>query len=443
VPNPVHKPCQTSDVYVLGLCLTAILATGCSFDASKLRQPAMARDAAVEYSTGSDALLVYRDGATDDVPGTAAGRDTGGTTTGDGGAETLLDAVPRDLIPSMDAGKIVDLVSPAEVADQDAVGGEAGGSSGEDTSDVASTGGNSDGSDGPNNEASQGDGDAPNAEDAPEGDSSERDLPTDTAEGPAMDAAVSDAREVDVGGSTVPDPDLVLWYRFDESSGTTAYDSALFGGVSRNATLTTIGTSSTALFSTSRQLGSHALVLTPSSSSTTSGAYVVIPALDTLAPDALTIGVWVNLAANTSNQNWERIWDFGDSSTAPRWLNLTARSGASPNGPVFAMSKIGHTTSVEELLSAPAALSANAWHHIAVVLPSGTTYAGVLYVDGVAVATNNAMTVHLSDIGATANNSLGRSQFSSDPYFNGSLDDFRVYRRALSQKEITALVQLR
>jgi len=401
----------------------------------------MARDAAAQYSSGSDALLVGKDGPTDGLR-TAAGPDTGGTAILDGGIETLVDAVPRDFAASMDAVEIVDRGSPAELADHDAVGGEAGGSSGEDTSDVVSTGGSSGGNDGPINEASQGDGDEHDAEDAPEGDSSERDLSTDTAEGPVMDTAVPDEREVDGGGSTVPDPDLVLWYRFDESSGTTAYDSALFGGVSRNATLVTIGTSSTALFSTSRQLGSHALALTPSSSLSTSGAYAVIPAFNTLAPDALTIAVWVNLAANTVNQNWERIWDFGDSSTAPRWLNLTARTGASPYGPVFAMSKTGHTTSVEERLAAPAALSANAWHHIAVVLPSGTTYTGVLYVDGVAVATNNAMTVHLSDIGATANNSFGRSQFSSDPYFNGSLDDFRVYKRELSQQEIKSLLQL-
>ena len=53
--------------------------------------------------------------------------------------------------------------------------------------------------------------------------------------------------------------------------------------------------------------------------------------------------------------------------------------------------------------------------------------------------------VRLSHLGAVEESpkSQMRSQFSSDPYFNGSLDDFRVYRRALSQKEITALVQLR
>jgi hypothetical protein len=37
------------------------------------------------------------------------------------------------------------------------------------------------------------------------------------------------------------------------------------------------------------------------------------------------------------------------------------------------------------------------------------------------------------------NNFLGRSQFAADPYFAGLIDDFRVYRRALSPEQIGAL----
>ena len=70
-----------------------------------------------------------------------------------------------------------------------------------------------------------------------------------------------------------------------------------------------------------------------------------------------------------------------------------------------------------------------------------------MYIDGLAVATNTAMTLHASDMGATNNNYLGRSQFSGassgDPLFNGSLDDFRVYKRALSPQEISDLFALR
>ncbi len=53
------------------------------------------------------------------------------------------------------------------------------------------------------------------------------------------------------------------------------------------------------------------------------------------------------------------------------------------------------------------------------------------------------MTLHLSDVVTTTLNWLGRSPFTNDPFFNGSLDDFRIYKRALSATEISALFLLR
>jgi hypothetical protein len=244
-------------------------------------------------------------------------------------------------------------------------------------------------------------------------------------------------------GEPGPDPDLVLWYKFDEIGGTNAADSAMFGGVARNAKLATMGTGASASFSATKKVGSHALALTPATNSpNANGAYVTVSSLSALAPDAITIAVWVNLGANTTTQTWERIFDYGSSPTGMDWFNLMARSGDTSAGPVeFAMSNVGHNQ--YQALISQDALSANIWHHIAIVLPAGTVYTGTMYIDGVAVATNSAMTLHMADIGVTSNNWLGRSQFSADPFFNGSLDDFRVYKRALSQQEITALVEVR
>ena len=158
--------------------------------------------------------------------------------------------------------------------------------------------------------------------------------------------------------------------------------------------------------------------------------------------------VWVNLAANTVNQNWERIFDFGNGSTANNFLYLVARAGDPSTNPVqFVISTKGHSASSGQTIHSPATLTPNVWHHLAIVLPAGSTYTGTMYIDGLAVATNTAMTLHASDMGATNNNYLGRSQFSGassgDPLFNGSLDDFRVYKRALSPQEISDLFALR
>lgn len=250
------------------------------------------------------------------------------------------------------------------------------------------------------------------------------------------------------GAGSVPS-DLVLWYKFDDGMGTTAADSAMFGGTSRPGTLSTIGAGGTATFSTQKQLGSYAVSLTPAATAgNANGGFVSAASVATLAPEAMTISVWARMAANTAAQNWSRVFDFGSGTgTAPNFY-LAARASDAPNTPIrFAITNSGHTATAEQRLDGPSTLTPNVWHHLAVVLPAGTPYTGTLYIDGVAVATNKNMTLHAADLGATTNNWLGRSQFSAasgtNPCFNGGLDDFRVYRRALSAAEITALYQLR
>ncbi|MES1204948.1 MAG: LamG domain-containing protein [Pseudomonadota bacterium] len=251
------------------------------------------------------------------------------------------------------------------------------------------------------------------------------------------------------GGAGGADPDLVLWYKFDEASGTTAADAAMSGGIARNATLATIGTGATATFSTMKQVGTHAVSLVPSATaSNANGAFVNVPSLQTLAPTAITIAVWINLTVNTATQNWQRVFDYnvGTAATA-RNMYLTTRAADGTNTPPrFAITTTGNGA-VEQRLDGTAALTANAWHHLAVVLPAGSPFTGTLYVDGMSVATNNAMTLHATDLGATVTNWLGRSRFSdalgSNPCFNGLIDDFRVYKRALTAPEITALIAQR
>ena len=48
------------------------------------------------------------------------------------------------------------------------------------------------------------------------------------------------------------------------------------------------------------------------------------------------------------------------------------------------------------------------------------------------------MTIKPSDF-KPSKNYIGKSQFSADPLFNGLIDEFRVYNRALSADEINAV----
>ncbi len=248
-------------------------------------------------------------------------------------------------------------------------------------------------------------------------------------------------------GGNATDPDLVLWYKFDESSGTTAADAALFGGTARPAMLGTAGTGGIAAFSSTKQVGTNALRLTPTATSpNVNGGYAILPTgLQTLAPAAMTIAVWINLTANTATQNWARVYDFGTGGpTALANMYLTVRASDAAMTPVrFAITNTGHVGTAEQRLDGTTTLSAAAWHHVVVVLPAGATYTGTLYIDGVVAATNPAMTLHMTDVGVTTNNWIGKSKFTGNPHFDGGIDDFRVYKRALSQPEITALFVVR
>lgn len=442
---------------VLGLSLGTVLSAACSFDASKLHgsgtQP---RDAATEApSSGVDGMMGDVGAGPRDVGGNA---DSGRPNDAAGNPDTtqMGDVLSRNDVISTggDDARSIEPDSAEAVSSPDADGA---GDSGQnqdvpvdDAKDASlnldSVGtdlGTNTGVDAPADFSSAFDGAIVGDTDNGGVDASTPDtvevvqdalVATDTGT-VVIDSAAADT------GPTI-DPDLVLWYQFEESSGTIAYDSAQFGGVARNATLATTGFGGSATFTAAGQVGTHALALTPAGPMG-GGGYAVIPSFNTLAPGALTIAVWVNLAAAGPAQNWERIFDFADSSTAPAWFNLAARNGTTPFGPIFNMSNTGHTEADQQKLTGSTALTAKTWHHIAVVLPEGTPFTGIMYVDGVVAASNSAMTVHLSDIGATTNNWLGRSQYTNDPTFNGSLDDFRVYKRALSQEEIVALMALR
>jgi hypothetical protein len=77
------------------------------------------------------------------------------------------------------------------------------------------------------------------------------------------------------------------------------------------------------------------------------------------------------------------------------------------------------------------------WTHVAVVLAAGG--GGKLYVNGAQVNANTSLSLRASDLGTIDYAFIGKSQFTADPFFDGSVDEFRVYNRALSATEIQQL----
>jgi Concanavalin A-like lectin/glucanases superfamily len=66
-----------------------------------------------------------------------------------------------------------------------------------------------------------------------------------------------------------------------------------------------------------------------------------------------------------------------------------------------------------------------------------------LYVDGVQVGESTDVGLYPARLGNTPNNWIGRSQNPTDPFLTGLVDDFRIYQRGLSAKEIAKIVGTR
>jgi hypothetical protein len=142
-----------------------------------------------------------------------------------------------------------------------------------------------------------------------------------------------------------------------------------------------------------------------------------------------TIATWVYL--NTNTNAFSRIWDFGQDATT--YMFLTPITNID-NFARFAISVSGNLH--EQGIKAQMAVPTLQWTHVALVVgASGAT----LYFNGSPVGSDTTMTLRPVDLGRTANDYIGRSQFSSDPYLDGKIDEFRIYDRALSVEEIQAL----
>ncbi|MFO1511917.1 MAG: LamG-like jellyroll fold domain-containing protein [Verrucomicrobiota bacterium] len=142
------------------------------------------------------------------------------------------------------------------------------------------------------------------------------------------------------------------------------------------------------------------------------------------AGNLLTFTAWVKWNGGGA---WQRIMDFGNDTN--RYCVLTPSAA---NGKLRFNITI-NSIAGEQIMDAPGPLPVGEWTHVAVVLDGER---GVLYTNGVPVATNVALNLVPADLGAT-NLWFGRSQWP-DPYFNGQISSVRMFSRPLSAAEIVA-----
>lgn len=155
-----------------------------------------------------------------------------------------------------------------------------------------------------------------------------------------------------------------------------------------------------------------------------SGGHVELPGMDLDLSAGFTFEAWVRFAGNGS---YERVFDFGNGQDNGNIL--LAREGQSARLMVALYTNQG----ARYLSTGDGAIPHDRWMHVALTIePSGHT---VIYLDG-NVAASQALTCPPS--GRREHNFIGRSNWPSDAYLKGKVDEARLWKRARGQDEIRA-----
>jgi len=162
-----------------------------------------------------------------------------------------------------------------------------------------------------------------------------------------------------------------------------------------------------------------------------SGSVVSVPSQPL---EDFTIAAWFSQSSDTGT--WQRVWDFGTTNAAGGEFFVAVNHGRLG-------SNLGagiHDASGDRIddLDGGFSPSNDTWHHVVMTYDQD---AGVvaLYVDGSEADTHDFETDSFADFVGTQSWLLGQSNFSSDPRFNGLIDEVRVYRAALSAAEVSDL----
>jgi hypothetical protein len=235
-----------------------------------------------------------------------------------------------------------------------------------------------------------------------------------------------------------PKQGLIAHYRFNESTGNTVHDFA-----SDNDALVVGTPDGYEQWVAAGRVDGALKLAGGAPPETGTGHYVELPQGILLGLQETTISLWLN---RSGGPMWQRVFDLG--SGQPVWLFFTPYGGTGL--PVVAgrtpalifvdFVPIADAPEGEGVLGINQPIPVSTWTHFALTWTSEQVK---VYLNGELVAqTTTHGGVKPGDLGNTGQNYLGRSQFETDPYFEGLLDEFRIYDRALSDSDVAELYQL-
>lgn len=178
-------------------------------------------------------------------------------------------------------------------------------------------------------------------------------------------------------------------------------------------------------------------------------SYVALPTrlLSSTGTSSITIAAWVTWFGGAS---WQRVFDFGSTTTndgLPGQANAQFYFTPRFEPRQFFSVLLDNDSSSEgqAVVEGTVGFPVKAVTSIAVVL-DGDEQAGTstlrLYLDGARIGESSALDLRLSEFD-DQNCWLGQSQWAQDSepltHWNGEFDEFRIYARALSEREVANL----
>jgi len=167
--------------------------------------------------------------------------------------------------------------------------------------------------------------------------------------------------------------------------------------------------------------------------------YVDLPngIVSSLGPSA-TIEAWASWTG--VGGTWQRVFDFGSSDqpedtqgNGVTYLFVTPNNGTTTRIRT-ALTNAGNAA--EKFVEAPAVMPTAVLVHLAVVV-DGKAKTLTLYQDGVSVGSVDLVDVSLTRLN-DVNNWIGRSQWTFDDEFQGTVSEFRIYGGVRSAQQIAA-----
>jgi hypothetical protein len=214
-------------------------------------------------------------------------------------------------------------------------------------------------------------------------------------------------------GGTQNTNGLVAHWALDETTGTTSYDFSGHGNQGVHQNTPTISDDVPTHYASTRSLDFNG-----------STQYVSVTNDPILTPrDAITLSAWIRPDTVATDRDF--LSNFGNTS-GNYGYNLRVFSSRV----VFDISTTG---SDDQWLQTGQILSAGTWYHVA------ATYDGTnqkIYVNGrleIAEPASGRIFPTTNDL------AIGRTAFSGGRYFDGKVDDVRIYDRALSYAEVQSL----